>query len=323
MGKEKKEYSVLVLMSVYNGEKYLREQLDSILGQKGCNVMLLIRDDGSCDGSGKILQEYLNGGQRARFYPVIEGKNIGVIQSFFELLYAAVEFSHEYVALADKDDIWQEDKLAAAIIAIQRGEKLARKEGEEKPCLYASEVQPVDWRGEKILGGIRYPKRNPGFGNALVENICAGCTCVINRELLRLFCDIEVYGRRLKTCQVVMHDFWLYLLASAFGRVIFDTKAHIYYRQHEENTVGMASSVMESYKKRVLNFKKNRGKLRKQAAELKRLYGKKLEEQDKSKAGLLRDFVAGKRKLFFDGRLYRQRKSDNFIMKLFLLLGWL
>ncbi len=323
MGKEKKAYSVLVLMSVYNGEKYLREQLDSILGQKGCNVMLLIRDDGSCDGSRKILQEYLSGGQRAKFYPVIEGKNIGVIQSFFELLYAAVEFPYEYFALADQDDIWQEDKLAAAIIAIQRGKKLAEKEGEEKPCLYASEVQPVDWCGEKISGGIRYPKRIPGFGNALVENICAGCTCVINRELLRLFCDIEVHGGRLKTCQVVMHDFWLYLLASAFGRVIFDTKAHIYYRQHGDNTVGMAPSVMESYKKRVLNFKKNRGKLRKQAAELKRLYGKKLEEQDKRKAGLLRDFVAGKRKLFFDVRIYRQRKSDNLIMKLFLLLGWL
>ena len=61
MGKEneKKEYLVLVLMSVYNGEKYLKEQLDSILGQKGCGVMLLIRDDGSVDGSAEILQKYL------------------------------------------------------------------------------------------------------------------------------------------------------------------------------------------------------------------------------------------------------------------------
>ena len=182
--------------------------------------------------------------------------------------------------------------------------------GRGEPCLYASEVQPVDGRGKKIPGGIRYPERKPGFGNALVENICTGCTCVLNRELLLLFCDTAA-GRRPMPCHVIMHDFWLYLLAGAFGRIIFDNKSYIYYRQHGENTVGM------------VNFKKNRGKLRKQAGELKRLYGKELEGQDKGKAELLEGFVAGKKRLAFGGKLYRQRKSDDLIMKVFLLLGWL
>ncbi len=324
MGKEneKKEYLVLVLMSVYNGEKYLKEQLDSILGQKGCGVMLLIRDDGSVDGSAEILQKYFDSGQKAKFYPAIGGKNIGAVQSFFELLYAARDLPCDYIALADQDDIWKEDKLAAAVGAMEKERETQKKAGGEKPCLYASEVQPVDGRGKKIPGGIRYPKRKPGFGNALVENICTGCTCVLNRELLLLFCDTAA-GRRPMPCHVIMHDFWLYILAGAFGRVIFDDESYIYYRQHGENTVGMPSTILESYKRRIVNFKKNRGKLRKQAGELKRLYGKELEGQDKGKAELLENFINGKRRLILDGKLYRQRKSDSFIMKLFLLLGWL
>ena len=116
-------------------------------------------------------------------------------------------------------------------------------------------------------------------------------------------------------CHVIMHDFWLYILAGAFGRVIFDDESYIYYRQHGENTVGMPSTILESYKRRIVNFKP--------AGELKRLYGKELEGQDKGKAELLENFINGKRRLILDGKLYRQRKSDSFIMKLFLLLGWL
>lgn len=145
----------------------------------------------------------------------------------------------------------------------------------------------------------------------------------MNRELLLLFCNTGSGSGRDRPKHVIMHDFWLYLLASAFGKVTYDTQVHILYRQHGENTVGMPKTVWESYKRRVLHFKKNRGKLREQAGELKRLYGKKLQGQDAGKAGLLRDFVAGKKSLAFGGRLYRQRKSDDWIMKLFLLLGWL
>ena len=159
MGKEneKKKYLVLVLMSVYNGEKYLKEQLDSILGQKGCDVMLLIRDDGSVDGSAEILQKYFDSGQKAKFYPAIGGKNIGAVQSFFELLYAARDLPCDYIALADQDDIWKEDKLAAAVGAMEKERETQKKAGRGEPCLYASEVQPVDGRGKKIPGGIRYP----------------------------------------------------------------------------------------------------------------------------------------------------------------------
>mgnify|MGYP007025286523 CR=1 FL=1 len=104
---------------------------------------------------------------------------------------------------------------------------------------------------------------------------------------------------------------------------LFKTQVHPVQIFSTKNTVGMPSTILESYKRRIVNFKKNRGKLRKQAGELKRLYGKELEGQDKGKAELLEGFINGKRRLILDGKLYRQRKSDSFIMKLFLLLGWL
>lgn len=299
--------TVLVLMSTYNGERYMGEQLDSILGQEKCGVRLLIRDDGSTDATRELLRKYRNGPSGKQILPLMEGENIGAVQSFFALLRAAVEFPYEYYALADQDDIWLADKLFTAVNAIGQ---------EEQPCLYASAVQPVNGRGNCIPAGIRYPQMRPAFGNALVENICTGCTCVMNRQMLLLAAEkVPEF--------TVMHDFWLYLLASAFGRVVYDEQPHILYRQHGGNTVGMAATAFENYKRRLRNFKRHRGQLRHQAGEFEKLYGKELETREHEKAGLLRNFVAGKRKLMFDKKVYRQRRSDNFIMKLLLMLGWL
>lgn len=315
--KENKEYSVLVLLSTYNGEKYLREQLDTIFSQKNCRVTLLVRDDGSTDATRVILKEYQNGSYGGQIISVDEGTNIGVIHSFFTLLHKAAEFSCDYYALADQDDIWQEDKLFAAVSMLEERAEMAWSEGKrELPYLYASAVQPVDEKGRDIPAGIHYAKITPAFGNALVENMCTGCTCVMNRELLLLL------QQRMPEF-TVMHDFWLYLVASAFGEVIYDTQAHILYRQHGGNSLGMASSMVENYKRRIRNFKKHRGQLKRQAAELQRLYGGKLEEESREKARLLREFIAGRRGLIFDRCIYRQRKSDDVIMKLFLLLGCL
>lgn len=304
---ENSRVSVLVLMSTFNGERYLREQLDSILGQKGCEIRLLIRDDGSTDATRELLKEYWNGPFEEHILSVMEGENVGVIRSFFTLLDRAAELPYEYYALADQDDIWLPDKLSAAANAVA---------GEEEPCLYASAVQPVDASGEYIAGGLRYPRIRPAFGNALVENICTGCTCVLNRSMLLLAAGkIPEF--------TVMHDFWLYMLASAFGRVYYDEQPHILYRQHGRNTVGMAATALENYKRRCCNFKKHRGQLKRQAKEFERLCGDELKARDDGKAGLLRDFTEGKRSLIFDKTLYRQRRSDDLIMKLLLLAGCL
>ena len=91
------------------------------------------------------------------------------------------------------------------------------------------------------------------FGNALVENMCTGCTCVVNYKLLEL-----IQGRLPNF--TVMHDFWIYLVGTCFGKVIYDEQSYILYRQHGNNELGAASTVLDNYKRRLKCFKKHRGK---------------------------------------------------------------
>ena len=101
--------SVIVVMSTYNGEKHLREQIDSILAQDRQPVSLLVRDDGSTDGTVQILEEY----EKQGALELIRGENLGVVGSFISLI-ARVADSADYIALSDQDDVWHADKLSRA-----------------------------------------------------------------------------------------------------------------------------------------------------------------------------------------------------------------
>src|SRR5699024_7548866 len=101
--------------------------------------------------------------------------------------------------------------------------------------------------------------------NALIENMCIGCTCVINKALCsKIINHMPSF--------VIMHDFWIYLVSSCFGKVIYDKDTYILYRQHDRNAVGMSSSKLKNYLKRVKNFNKHRGLLSRQICEFERLY---------------------------------------------------
>lgn len=298
---------VQVLLSSYNGEKYIREQLDSILSQTNVEVTLLVRDDGSKDGTKQILQQY------AEHYSNIEvmfEENVGVIQSFFSLIENAKQA--DYFAFADQDDVWLLEKLHRAITLLEQ-------EPAEIPLVYCSAKQLVDEALNPLPSAICYKNVKTAFGNALVENMCTGCTCVINRKLLEL-----IQGRLPDF--TVMHDFWIYLVGTCFGKVIYDEQSYILYRQHTGNELGAASSIYENYVRRVKNFRKHRGQLSRQAEELIKIYEKQMCKEELEIANLLlrtrrnlgvRFFLLNKRKIF------RQRKSDDGIMKILLLLGLL
>ena len=136
---------VLVIMSTYNGEKYVREQINSILMQKNVEVSVLVRDDGSTDGT----LEVINGLQDDRI-TVLNGENMGCEASFFELLMHCK--GYEYYAFSDQDDIWLEDKLARAIGMIGSS---------DTPVLYCSNQMLVDGKGNEI--GLRH-QTAPGTG---------------------------------------------------------------------------------------------------------------------------------------------------------------
>lgn len=216
--------SVLVMLSTYNGERFLRKQLDSVIAQKGVNVYLIIRDDGSVDSTLQILDEYKS------LYPdkitIYEGINVGCVRSFRYLMEKANSFdlfSADFYAFCDQDDIWRDDKLKRATEALVIYDQVV-------PNLFFSHFKKIDeWDHELYTEEKAF---NLSFGEALIMNPSVGCTQVFNKSCLEksLLCSPP---------QLVLHDWWIYSLCLALsGNVIYDTNALVLYRQHSSNVLG-------------------------------------------------------------------------------------
>lgn len=295
---------VQVLLSSYNGEKYLAAQLESILAQDYEEISILIRDDGSTDHTLDIIQYYASKYANIAYYV---GENLGVQQSFFQLMQHADKMA-DYYAFSDQDDVWLPEKIRQAV-------QLLEKQDQSLPLLYASKTTLVDAELKEISIRKKEVKIGPEFGNALVENVCTGCTEVFNRRLL------ELVTKQTPT-YAIMHDWWLYLCATAFGQVYYDVNSYILYRQHGNNQVGSSVSFFDDWSRRFKNFKRSNGALRKQVAEFQKIYGL---DYDKSKYAA---WVAGykyrldyRRKLIFSKEIFRQGKLDDLIFRVLFLLG--
>lgn len=209
-------------MSTYNGEQYLRMQLDSVLKQKGVTVSLLVRDDGSKDGTLNILQQY---SEEYSNITVLKEENCGAEMSFHRLCqYAKDNVYADFYAFCDQDDVWQEDKLQVAVSYIEQYDKT-------QPNLYFSNLQMVDSNLLPIHylfapGEVVISKRM-----ALIQVFTYGCTCVFNRKALEDYSCAE-FSRDLA------HDNWIYILCMYLGHAIYDENSHILYRQHGTNLSG-------------------------------------------------------------------------------------
>ena len=226
---------VLILMSTYNGQMYLREQLTSIYAQKGVDCTLLVRDDGSSDDTKQILAEEEKSGN-LRWY---EGQNIGPAWSFWDLLLNAPE--HDWYAFSDQDDVWDEDKLKSALGLIG--------DCGDSPALYFGQTQLVD----ENLCPMECVKIHPllTYGEALMYQFVGGCTIVFNNKLRN---ELLKYTPR----YMRMHDVWIYDVAMALGALVrFDDIPHILYRQHSRNAVGQVNSSLFRWKERIGRLRKN------------------------------------------------------------------
>lgn len=206
---------VQVLMSTYNGERYLEEQLKSLFNQKDVDVCVLVRDDGSTDATIDILHEYsLN--HQLTYY---QGENLKPARSFMHLISQAGKA--DYYAFSDQDDVWDEDKLIAAINKLK---------GHKEPSLYMSATKIVD-------ENLHYIKTNPVHSyhtleNALIKNEATGCTQVFNDALLQVM-------QRYNPAFIKMHDSWITRVTYAIGGFVYiDENAYISYRQHGDNVLG-------------------------------------------------------------------------------------
>ena len=210
---------IQILLSTYNGEAHLREQLDSFLALENADeVSVFIRDDGSTDGTRAILKEY----EGRDGFRVIYGENVGLNASL-QTLFEQADPECLYYAYADQDDVWLSEKLALAAAALD-------KESHDFPVLYTARSYLTDSHGKRI-GVTRIPKRPPSFPNAMVQNICIGHTQVYNRPMLALLRDNYAEG-------MFVTDHWAYLLASAFGKIVYDNTPTTLYRQHGSNAIG-------------------------------------------------------------------------------------
>lgn len=209
---------VTVLLSSYNGNEYLREQLDSIFAQQNIEVSVVVRNDGSVNPiTEKILQEYAEK-ENLTYY---SGKNLGAGKSFFNLIKNAPD--SEYYCFADQDDYWMPEKLDVAT-------KYLEKEKANIPLLYFCNYNLSDANGAITQHAI---KRNLRLtrGNALIESFSPGCSMVFNKQLLTL---VQEHIPE----EDIIHDRWFFLTAMYFGKVIYDDYPHFNYRQHGGNVIG-------------------------------------------------------------------------------------
>ena len=247
---------VLVLLSTYNGERFINEQLESIFNQEGVMVKVLIRDDGSSDNTCNILEKWRED-HNLTYYT---GENIGPARSFFDLLVKAPVC--KYYAFADQDDIWYPQKLSRAIHVI----------GEHHvPFLYFCNVNLTDAQGNIIQPSLP-PNLDITRHNALIESFASGCAMVFNHSLR------TIVSQHIPS-EVIYHDRWVFLTAVFFGKVFYDKLPSMGYRQHGGNLVGTKTEKEKSNMiKRILS--KGDFAVSTTASLFGRYYGSKLKHSD-------------------------------------------
>ncbi len=220
---------VEILLATFEGAPFLEEQLESLLAQTHAGWTLLARDDGSTDGTPAILERYANRhAGRIRVLPS-DGRRLGAAGNFSALLEASAA---PYVAFCDQDDVWLPDKLEATLAAMAA---LEERRGAACPLLVHTDVRVVDERLRPLGDSLwRYHGTDPGrlsvLPRLLLQNVVTGCTAMANRALVSLARPIPPEAR--------MHDWWLALVAAAFGAVGAVPRPTLLYRQHRANELG-------------------------------------------------------------------------------------
>lgn len=300
--------SITVLLSTYNGERYMREQIDSVLNQTGVDVQILARDDGSSDKTMEILEEYAKNHTNFRYY---SNKNLGPAKSFLDLVCHAPET--EYYAFCDQDDYWDSDKLKVAVEMLQALPK-------DKPNLYYSNLRIVDENLTFFRNSHDTQLFNSNKYSALTENLCTGCTAVFNQTAKNML-STHLPG------DCTMHDTWIYILCKLLGNVVYDFEPHISYRQHGNNVVGanLKKSSLSIYKDRIRRiFKKDLQPRYLNAKNFYACFGDYLTQEDQQavlKIVNYKNSFRDRMRLLFDKDLTASSFYGNLRFKLHVLWG--
>lgn len=298
----------MILLSSYNGERFVRDQLDSLLQQTHRNTRILIRDDGSTDGTRSILDSYA---ERHRNIEITYGDNLGYVKSFFWLLdHAPADAA--YYCFCDQDDYWEADKVARGIRVLG---------GISRPAMVFTNVHIVDFRLRPLTIDSNRAPRGTAFENSLVQNIATGCTLMFNSAAAAV-----LRNRNVRHGELIYHDWWIYQVISAIGQVIYDPFPTVRYRQHDGNVVGQRAGWRAWLGRAKRQLHSSRRRLQRQAAELLRVHGG---DFPPAKLRILEEFVQRttspswleRSRYALRAPLYRQRALDDFIMRLLIAAG--
>jgi len=224
---------VVIIMATYNGGRFVQEQIRSIQAQGYPDWMLYVRDDGSRDDTVEKILQIEREDHRVRLVRDKLG-NQGAIGNFSALMGVAMAENADYVFFADQDDVWYPAKLASMLAALRQLEQLY---GIKTPLLAHCDLVVVNEELQTIADSfVKFSRLSPATANLgvlLCQNQVTGCACAINRALLELGCPVPA--------NVLMHDWWLALLASSAGKIGFIPCALVMYRQHGGNVLGVVS----------------------------------------------------------------------------------
>ena len=243
---------VEILLATYNGDAFIKEQLDSILNQSFKDWRLIVRDDGSTDQTLNILHKYIQKYPNQIELYKNNQHNTGATKNFSKLL----EFSEaNYLMLCDQDDVWMPDKIGTTFNKMLEMENTF---GNEMPLLVHTDLTVVDENRDVLAPSIsKYKKINlynsKKLNRLIVQNPVFGCTVMINRKLRDMVIPIPD--------EAMVHDWWVALVANAFGKICYLNEQTIYYRQHKKNVVGAKREGLQYYFKQLLNFNQSKSDL--------------------------------------------------------------
>ena len=233
---------VCIVLTTYNGEQFLTQQIESIINQTYSNWELLVRDDCSVDSTVRIVQEYVSKDGRIK---MIDNENINLkaCQNFSKLM-EVVPSDSTYVMFCDQDDIWFADKVEKSVNTIT---ELEVENGSNQYLLAYSTYNMMDENGNLLPLAIPDYSTYPDFKFILSQNYIYGCTMIINKKLLESACPIPLTAEN--------HDYWIVLTAlanNAFFKYI--NEPLLFYRQHSNNVSGSyTNSSLTNRIKRLFN----------------------------------------------------------------------
>ncbi len=265
---------VSIVMTTYNGESYIKEQIESILSSDYKEFDINIYDDGSSDGTVSILKEYEKKYPK-KIYVKQNVKNLGVTRNFLE---GICNTRADYIMLCDQDDVWKSDKIA---LSLRKIEVMEESSAEKLPMAVFTDATVVnkdlDVINDSFFKSSRLDPYKTDLAHLLMENKLIGCTVMINSSL-RDFLKSTSLPKNAR-----FHDWWIGLIASSMGQVEYLDIPTLLYRQHEDNVVGNIS-FLSYIKDRVTSIYKQKDALlasQKQAREFYILYKDMLGDKER------------------------------------------